>query len=53
MSSEVRPDPRRNGRTAAIMALVAVAMVGLAFASVPLYRIFCETTGSIGTPAAA
>jgi cytochrome c oxidase assembly protein subunit 11 len=40
---------RKNGRTAAIFALVAVAMVGLAFASVPLYRIFCQVTGFGGT----
>jgi cytochrome c oxidase assembly protein subunit 11 len=41
---------RRNGRTAALMALLAVAMVGLAFASVPLYRLFCQVTGFGGTP---
>lgn len=40
---------RRNGRTAALMALLAVAMVGLAFASVPLYRLFCQVTGFGGT----
>lgn len=40
---------RRNGRTAAIFALVALAMVGLAFASVPLYRLFCQVTGFGGT----
>ncbi|WP_129792359.1 cytochrome c oxidase assembly protein [Sphingosinicella sp. CPCC 101087] len=39
----------RNGRTAAIAALIAIAMVGLAFASVPLYRIFCQVTGFAGT----
>ena len=36
---------RKNGRTAAIFALMALGMVGLAFASVPLYRIFCQVTG--------
>jgi cytochrome c oxidase assembly protein subunit 11 len=40
---------QRNGRTGAIFALVALAMVGLAFASVPLYRIFCQVTGFGGT----
>ena len=40
---------KKNGRTAAIFALVALAMVGLAFASVPLYRIFCQVTGFGGT----
>jgi len=49
VSSQVRPDPRRNTRTAAIMAALALAMVGLAFASVPLYRIFCQVTGFNGT----
>ena len=49
MSTAVRPDPRRNGRIAAIMGLLVVAMVGLAFASVPLYRIFCQATGFNGT----
>jgi cytochrome c oxidase assembly protein subunit 11 len=43
------PVSRRNGRTAAIMALLVLAMVGLAFASVPLYRIFCQATGFNGT----
>jgi cytochrome c oxidase assembly protein subunit 11 len=49
VSASARPNPRRNGRTAAIMALLALAMVGLAFASVPLYRIFCQATGFDGT----
>jgi cytochrome c oxidase assembly protein subunit 11 len=40
---------RRNGRTAAIMALMVLAMIGLAFASVPLYRLFCQVTGFAGT----
>ncbi|HWH16772.1 MAG TPA: cytochrome c oxidase assembly protein [Allosphingosinicella sp.] len=40
---------RRNGRTAALFALLAAAMVGLAFASVPLYRLFCQVTGFGGT----
>jgi cytochrome c oxidase assembly protein subunit 11 len=40
---------RRNGRTGLIMALVALAMAGLAFASVPLYRLFCQVTGFGGT----
>ncbi len=39
----------RNTRTAAMMALLVAAMVGLAFASVPLYRIFCQVTGFGGT----
>jgi cytochrome c oxidase assembly protein subunit 11 len=41
---------QKNGRTAMLMALIVAAMVGLAFASVPLYRMFCEATGFGGTP---
>ena len=40
---------RRNGRTAGFAALLVLAMVGLAFASVPLYRLFCQVTGIGGT----
>ena len=43
-------DPRKNARTALMMALIVAAMLGLAFASVPLYRLFCEWTGIDGTP---
>jgi cytochrome c oxidase assembly protein subunit 11 len=32
------------------MALIVAAMIGLAFASVPLYRMFCQFTGFDGTP---
>jgi cytochrome c oxidase assembly protein subunit 11 len=41
---------QKNGRTALIMAVIVAAMVGLAFASAPLYRAFCEATGFGGTP---
>lgn len=40
----------RNRRTAWIVLTVVVGMVGLSFASVPLYRLFCQATG-IGGPA--
>ena len=40
---------QRNSRTAALAALLVAAMVGLAFASVPLYRLFCQVTGFAGT----
>lgn len=41
---------QKNTRTGLMMALLAAAMVGLAFASVPLYRLFCQVTGFGGTP---
>ena len=39
----------RNGRTALLAAIMTVSMGGLAYASVPLYRIFCQATGLNGT----
>lgn len=39
----------RNARTALGLAAVVAAMVGLSFASVPLYRLFCQVTGFGGT----
>jgi cytochrome c oxidase assembly protein subunit 11 len=41
---------QKNGRTAGMAALLVLAMIGLAFASVPLYRLFCQVTGFGGTP---
>jgi cytochrome c oxidase assembly protein subunit 11 len=49
MSEAAAQRPGRNRRTAALAALVAALMVGLAFASVPLYRLFCQVTGFAGT----
>lgn len=40
---------RRNMRVLATCAGLVVAMVGLAYASVPLYRVFCQVTGFGGT----
>jgi len=39
----------RNTRLAANAAVLAIAMLGLAYASVPLYRLFCQVTGYGGT----
>jgi len=39
----------RTLRTALLAGLLAASMTGLAFASVPLYRLFCEATGLGGT----
>jgi cytochrome c oxidase assembly protein subunit 11 len=40
----------RNRRTGLVLFTVVIGMVALAFASVPLYRLFCEVTGFGGTP---
>jgi cytochrome c oxidase assembly protein subunit 11 len=40
---------KRNLRTGIMAGLIAVSMVGVGFAAVPLYRIFCEVTGFDGT----
>ena len=40
----------RNVRTALLAGLMVVFMTGVAFASVPLYRLFCQVTGFGGTP---
>jgi cytochrome c oxidase assembly protein subunit 11 len=39
----------RQRKTAAGLVVVYCAMLGLAFASVPLYRLFCQVTGYGGT----
>src|SRR5438067_7956723 len=40
---------RRNGTTVVLLAAVVFGMLGLSFASVPLYRLFCQATGFGGT----
>ncbi|MDH5559196.1 MAG: cytochrome c oxidase assembly protein [Alphaproteobacteria bacterium] len=44
---------RRNNRTMAAILGAVVGMVGLAYASVPLYNLFCRVTGFGGTPGVA
>ncbi len=39
-----------NRRTAIVLGAIAASMVGLAYASVPLYQLFCQVTGYGGTP---
>ncbi len=39
----------RNRKTLTVLTAVVFSMVGLAYASVPLYRIFCQVTGYGGT----
>ncbi|MBE7635597.1 cytochrome c oxidase assembly protein [Sneathiella sp. P13V-1] len=40
---------KKSARLAGILALMAVGMVGLSFAAVPLYDLFCRVTGYGGT----
>ena len=40
---------RKNTRTAALAFLGATAMLGLGYAAVPLYELFCQVTGFGGT----
>jgi cytochrome c oxidase assembly protein subunit 11 len=41
---------RRNNIFAGGFVVVALGMVGLSFAAIPLYRLFCSVTGYGGTP---
>src|ERR1051326_2357671 len=41
---------RRNRVIAGIFVTVALGMVGMSFAAIPLYRAFCQATGYGGTP---
>lgn len=45
-----RTDRTRNRASAVALFAVVAGMVGLSFASVPLYRMFCQLTGYAGTP---
>jgi cytochrome c oxidase assembly protein subunit 11 len=47
-SSSIIP-ARRNILTALLCATLVAAMVGAAYAAVPLYRLFCQLTGYNGT----
>jgi cytochrome c oxidase assembly protein subunit 11 len=49
MARELSLQERRNRRTAFWAAGLVVGMVALSYASVPLYRIFCQVTGFGGT----
>jgi cytochrome c oxidase assembly protein subunit 11 len=44
-----QPNPARNLRVALIAGSVAAGMVGMSYAAVPLYRLFCQVTGFGGT----
>ena len=45
----VRRPEGRNAATGLVLAGVALGMVGMAFAAVPLYSLFCQVTGYGGT----
>ena len=49
MPSSHRQQRGRNGTTVLLLVSVVAGMVGMSFASVPLYRIFCAATGLNGT----
>lgn len=40
---------RKNARLVAVLGTVAVGMVGMSYAAVPLYDLFCRVTGYAGT----
>ena len=48
MNAQAEPSGRNRG-TALICVALAVGMVTLSFAAVPLYRLFCQVTGFGGT----
>ncbi len=51
-NAQPRNTTRRGNKrvTALVLSGVVMGMVGVSFASVPLYRLFCEVTGYGGTP---
>lgn len=48
-SAQRENSPRRNLAVALSMAGLALGMVGMSYAAVPLYQIFCQVTGYGGT----
>lgn len=52
MTGAPQPKPRRRlsfALTASLCAVFVAGMVGMSFAAVPLYRVFCQVTGYGGT----
>lgn len=43
------PSTRANRKVGVIMAALALGMLGLGYAAVPFYRLFCQATGFNGT----
>ena len=50
MSSDIKSGSRSNLRVVGMCLGMVIGMGGLAYASVPLYQIFCQVTGYGGTP---
>jgi len=50
MSARSGDKSHRHGTLALLLAGLVAGMTGLAFASVPLYRLFCQVTGYGGVP---
>lgn len=48
-----KPVIRRQRLIAALAGAASLAMLGLSFAAVPLYRLYCAATGYAGTPQVA
>ena len=48
-ASPAVPPQGSNRRILAVLAIVVLMMVGMAYASVPLYQLFCQVTGYGGT----
>jgi cytochrome c oxidase assembly protein subunit 11 len=49
MAGGTRSPSRNLGLTAALCVVFVAGMVGMSFAAVPLYRLFCQVTGYQGT----
>lgn len=49
-NSRLQERDRRNRKLMLVLTGVVAMMIGLAYASVPLYRLFCAVTGYQGTP---
>jgi cytochrome c oxidase assembly protein subunit 11 len=43
------PPTNRNLRLAGMLGMMVLGMVGVAYAAVPLYQLFCQVTGFGGT----
>lgn len=44
------PDTQKNKNLGILLALGILGMLGMSFAAVPLYKMFCQATGFGGTP---